>query len=102
MDCRQVSEESHLAAIQVEAMELDTLTPSLPELLVEMGIQYDPERLTRVLDRRRGELYARAAQVAATVGAFLATLGRDYAMGQFRSNMEVRSKELRRILYELG
>lgn len=52
-----------LTAFQVEAMELDTLTPELPKLLIEMGIKYDPERLTEALDRRRGVLYSRAAQV---------------------------------------
>jgi hypothetical protein len=26
-------------------MELDTLTPDLPALLIEMGIKYDPDKL---------------------------------------------------------
>jgi hypothetical protein len=26
-------------------MELDTLTPDLPALLIEMGIRYDPDKL---------------------------------------------------------
>ncbi|EFJ48762.1 hypothetical protein VOLCADRAFT_90582 [Volvox carteri f. nagariensis] len=30
---------------QVQAMELDTLTPEMPLLLKEMGMNYDPDRL---------------------------------------------------------
>jgi hypothetical protein len=33
-------------------MELDTLTPDLPELLLEMGIKYDPDKLARQLSSR--------------------------------------------------
>ena len=36
----------------VEAMELDTLTPDLPKLLVEMGIKYDPDKLAAQLSSR--------------------------------------------------
>lgn len=36
----------------VEAMELDTLTPDLPQLLVEMGIRYDPDKLAAQLSNR--------------------------------------------------
>lgn len=36
----------------VEAMELDTLTPDLPQLLVEMGIKYDPDKLAAQLSSR--------------------------------------------------
>lgn len=36
----------------VEAMELDTLTPDLPQLLIEMGIQYDPDKLAATLSSR--------------------------------------------------
>lgn len=37
---------------RVEAMELDTLTPDLPELLVEMGIKYDPDKLAAQLSSK--------------------------------------------------
>lgn len=36
----------------VEAMELDTLTPDLPQLLVEMGVRYDPDKLAAQLSSR--------------------------------------------------
>jgi hypothetical protein len=36
----------------VEAMELDTLTPDLPELLAEMGINYNPDRLAAQLSSK--------------------------------------------------
>lgn len=36
----------------VEAMELDTLTPDLPQLLIEMGIKYDPDKLAAQLSSR--------------------------------------------------
>jgi hypothetical protein len=33
-------------------MELDTLTPDMPQLLKEMGIKYDPDKLAAVLNTR--------------------------------------------------
>lgn len=36
------------------------------------------------------------------MGTFIAKLARDFAVGQFESNMRARADELRRILYELG
>jgi hypothetical protein len=30
-------------------MELDTITPEMPALLIELGINYDPERLSDAL-----------------------------------------------------
>lgn len=36
----------------VDAMELSSLTPQLPALLAEMGVQYDPEKLASVLSSR--------------------------------------------------
>lgn len=33
-------------------MELDTLTPDLPTLLVEMGIRYDPDKLAAQLSSK--------------------------------------------------
>ncbi|KIZ07009.1 hypothetical protein MNEG_0936 [Monoraphidium neglectum] len=36
----------------VDAMQLDRLSPELPQLLVELGIRYDPDKLAAVLDSR--------------------------------------------------
>lgn len=44
-------------------MELDTLTPDMPLLLMELGINYDPDRLAAVLNKRWPQVYARAVQV---------------------------------------
>lgn len=33
-------------------MRLDTLSPDLPQLLVELGIRYDPAKLAAVLDSK--------------------------------------------------
>jgi hypothetical protein len=33
-------------------MELDTLTPDLPDLLIEMGIKYDPDKLAAQLSSK--------------------------------------------------
>ena len=46
----------------------------MPELLRELGIKYDPERLAQVLKNRPGKVRARAVQVTASVGAFMARL----------------------------
>ena len=46
----------------------------MPELLRELGIRYDPDRLAQVLKSRGGEVRARAIQVTATLGAFIARI----------------------------
>ena len=46
----------------------------IPELLRELGIKYDPDRLAEVLKSRRGQVRSRAVQVTATVGAFVARI----------------------------
>ena len=46
----------------------------MPELLRELGIQYDPDRLAQVLKNRPGKVRARAIQITASVGAFIARL----------------------------
>ncbi|KAK9815500.1 hypothetical protein WJX72_004714 [[Myrmecia] bisecta] len=87
----------------VEAMELNTLTPELPALLMEMGIRYDPNRLAEVLRGRWMEVNARALRVAATLGAFFARVAKDYAVGGFTDqNLRQRAQELRNILSSLG
>ncbi len=46
-------------------MELDTLSPDMPELLKEMGISYNPDKLSAVLSKRWPQVYGRAVQVRA-------------------------------------
>ena len=46
----------------------------MPELLRELGIKYDPDRLAEVLKSRGGEVRARAIKITASVGAFLARI----------------------------
>jgi hypothetical protein len=41
-----------LLLVQVSAMELDSLTPDLPQLLLELGINYDPDRLAAHLSKQ--------------------------------------------------
>lgn len=52
-------------------MELNTLTPDLPKLLVEMGVQYDPQRLASIFASQPVDLAARAAVVATKLGGFI-------------------------------
>ena len=35
--------------VWVSAMELDTLSPNMTQLLMDMGAQYDPDRLAEAL-----------------------------------------------------
>lgn len=86
----------------VEAMELDTLTPDLPQLLVEMGIKYDPDKLAAQLNKRWPQVYARAVRIAASLGGFIARVASDYALGQLDARMADRAVELRKLLSGLG
>lgn len=64
----------HLASFsQVDAIELRE-AGDIPELLRELGIKYDPDRLAKVLQNRPGKVRARAVQITASVGAFVARL----------------------------
>eukprot|EP00798_Chlamydomonas_sp_ICE-L_P023264 gene23264-30493_t len=72
-------------------MELDTLTPELPALLMELGIKYDPDRLAEVLNKKWPQL-----------GGFIASVAADYAVGSIETNMPKRAKQLRKLLGDLG
>jgi hypothetical protein len=37
-------------------MQLDTLTPDMPELLAEMGVNYNPEKLADSLSTRKAQV----------------------------------------------
>jgi hypothetical protein len=65
---------------QVEAMELKTLTPDMPQLLTEMGVRYDPQRLADALRGREIEISARAVQVATMLGGCIAGVAKVRAM----------------------
>eukprot|EP00884_Botryococcus_braunii_P007201 jgi/Botrbrau1/16482/Bobra.0142s0076.1 len=86
----------------VSAMELQTLTPELPQLLREIGVKYDPDRLAQVLSSRKLEIGGRAVRVAAVLGGFVATLFQDFATGQLENNTQRRAIELRNLLGSLG
>lgn len=92
----------HMCTFQVEAMQLNNLTPELPELLREMGVKYEPDRLSAALSQRPAELTSRALKVATTLGAFITGALTDAASGQLYSNAPSRSNQLRRVLSDLG
>lgn len=79
-----------LFMLQVEAMELDTLTPDMPALLVEMGLRYDPDKLAAVLNSKWPAVYGRAVRIAAVLGTFIAKYARDMALGTTEVNMRQR------------
>lgn len=83
-------------------MELNSITPELPQLLTDMGLKYDPVRLASALRNKRTELYKRALRISASLGTFIAKLVQDYATGQFDKNMRPRAKQLTRLLSDLG
>ncbi|GFR42152.1 hypothetical protein Agub_g3004 [Astrephomene gubernaculifera] len=86
----------------VQAMQLDSLTPEMPQLLRDMGLRYDPERLAQVLGGRWPQVTARAVQVSTALGGFLASLARDRAVGAVEENMGRRAGQLRGLLGRLG
>lgn len=83
-------------------MELNTIAPELPQLLEEMGVKYEPERLADTLYQRPSDLASRAVVVAANLGSFITAALTDYASGQFESNAAVRATQLSRTLSRLG
>lgn len=86
----------------VDAMELSTLTPDLPQLLAEMGVRYDPDRLAAALSSRPTELAARSVKVATSLGGFITRLLADMASGSLEANTPQRAKQLRTVLSTLG
>lgn len=86
----------------VDAMELDTLSPDLPQLLLEMGLRYDPDKLAAVLASKWPQVYGRAVRIAASLGGFIAKALRDYALGASERNAALRAVELRTLLSGLG
>ena len=63
-------------ALQLDAMNLGTLLPEMPQLLSDMGVSYDPHRLAAVLGRRRLAINLRALRIAATLGGFITSLAK--------------------------
>ena len=57
-------------------MELQSLTPDMPALLMEMGVRYDPQRLADALAVRQVEIASRAVQVAAALGGCIANVAK--------------------------
>ncbi|GAB4814519.1 hypothetical protein N2152v2_001565 [Parachlorella kessleri] len=83
-------------------MELSTLTPDLPKILLEMGVKYDPERLAAAFKEKPVELAGRAAVVAARLGGFITLVLADIASGSFDANTPQRAIQLRKVLSNLG
>jgi predicted unusual protein kinase regulating ubiquinone biosynthesis (AarF/ABC1/UbiB family) len=83
-------------------MELSTISPELPQLLADMGIAYDPDRLAASLSLRPTALAARAALVASSLGGFVAAVLADMASGRVEQNAEARAGQLRKVLARLG
>lgn len=83
-------------------MRMDQLTPEMPELLLEMGLNYDPQRLAAVLNKRWPVVYSRAILIAASLGGFVASIAQDVALGNVEVNMVKRAGELRDLLSGLG
>jgi aarF domain-containing kinase len=86
----------------VSALELNSLTPQLPQLLAEMGVSYDPERLTAALMTRPMQLTARSFSVATKLGGFITMVLADMASGTVETKAPKRAAQLKRILTELG
>jgi hypothetical protein len=86
----------------VDAMELDTLAPELPQLLVELGANYEPERLAAALSSKWPQVYGRAVRIAAQLGGFAAKVARDIALGTAERDAALRAAELRTLLSGLG
>ncbi|MEW5308834.1 MAG: hypothetical protein WDW38_000764 [Sanguina aurantia] len=83
-------------------MQMDQLTPEMPELLREMGVNYDPQRLAAVLSKRWPVVYSRAILIATSLGGFVAAVASDVALGNVEVNMAKRAGELRDLLSGLG
>jgi hypothetical protein len=68
---------------------------SLPphSLLSDLGVNYDPDRLSRALADR--QIYSKGAQVALVFGEFIGKLLTEVATGTVESNAPKRARELR-------
>ena len=83
-------------------MELDSLTPDLPNLIARMGFNYDPVLLADELAKRPAEVSSRAVFVATKLSVFVAAVLRDMATGSVERNMQKRAANLRETLASLG
>ena len=61
-------------------MELRSIAPDLPALLADMGVSYDPERLSQALKGREIEISARAVKVATMLGACIAAVAKVHSL----------------------
>ncbi len=56
----------------------------MPQLIVQMGIQYDPAKLAKVLEDKWPQVYGRAIKISALLGGFVATLVQDSVLGNLQ------------------
>jgi len=86
----------------VDAMQLGSLQDDMPQLLVDMGAAYDPNRLAAEMGRNGLALNVRAVRIASTLGGFITSLLRDYASGSTEANVYRRADEFQAMLARLG
>lgn len=55
-------------------MQLGSLQDEMPQLLVDMGAAYDPDRLAAEMGRNGLALNIRAVRIASTLGGFITSL----------------------------
>ena len=63
-----------LRRAQVDAMQIGNLKNEMPQLLIDMGLAYDPDRLAKVLSKNSIGLNIRALRIASTLGGFITSL----------------------------
>lgn len=63
-----------LTCLQVHAMKLGSLEDEMPQLLIDMGLRYDPMRLAATLGKDPIGLNLRALRIASTLGGFVTSL----------------------------
>lgn len=86
----------------VEAMQVSALSPDIPALLMEMGHNYDPEKLAETVSQRPTFVASRSLTIAARLGGVISGILTDMASGSFESNAQHRAEQLRSTLAGLG
>lgn len=86
----------------MDAMELHSLGPDMPQLLQEMGLKYDPVRLSEVLQSKWPQVTSRAIRVSTVIGGFVTSIVTDLALGSLERNSRLRATQLRDLLSDLG
>lgn len=85
-------------------MELESLHEGrdMTPLLMEMGIRYDPARLSKALKTKWPQVYGRALFISSSIGGFITQVAADKALGLLEKNTALRAGQLRDLLGSLG